>query len=760
MFACFSVVFALVFSLYDLKFSAVAYSIVLCMFFSVVVFAFKFISFVKQHREREILIKNIILMDQDLPEPKTLAEKDYQKMINKLKEINFQTINKYEHQRAEGIDYYTTWVHQIKTPISVMQMILRENDTNENRQLLEQLFKIEQYVEMVLCYFRLDSSSSDFVIKEYDLDEIIKGFYPKLAVQSIRKNGKIYFPYIITCIGMVMMFYIITFLSSSHSIEHMAGGKDIQQILSFGVGVIAIFSVIFLFYSSSFVAKRRRKEFGLYNILGMGKRNIGKILVWENLIVYSITIILGLGVGIVFSKLAELFTSKMLNAKASLSFEISHEAVIYSIVLFAAGSISLCKLLQKNKKYYYKTNHFVSVSSMSYRMKRNGASLASICILSTMVLVTVSSTLCLYVGKEDYFEKRYPRDFVIETYSDDAKYFDDVKNAIDNELESNNFSGHDIIDYNFLPVGAYLNKDTFQLDLSKMSTSQKYDYSNIVQFYFMTIDDYNRLNNKSVELDNGEVLIYSDKTDFNKSHINLENFKQYQIKEKADEFLMNGESIMSTIPSIYVCVSDKNELKEIDKYQKKVYGDDSSKLENYYAFNLNCSKNQLVEINNKIENRISALQDKDENFPRVDSDCREKEKTKFFSLYSSLFMLGIIISIVFIFATVLIMYYKQITEGYEDADRFEIMQKVGMTKKEIKKSINSQVLTVFFAPLILAGVHICFAFPIVAELLTAFGITNKTLLILVTAGCFMAFALAYAIIYKLTAKMYFKIVSK
>lgn len=380
-----------------------------------------------------------------------------------------------------------------------------------------------------------------------------KGFYPKLAVQSIRKNGKIYFPYIITCIGMVMMFYIITFLSSSHSIEHMAGGKDIQQILSFGVGVIAIFSVIFLFYSSSFVAKRRRKEFGLYNILGMGKRNIGKILVWENLIVYSITIILGLGVGIVFSKLAELFTSKMLNAKASLSFEISHEAVIYSIVLFAAGSISLCKLLQKNKKYYYKTNHFVSVSSMSYRMKRNGASLASICILSTMVLVTVSSTLCLYVGKEDYFEKRYPRDFVIETYSDDAKYFDDVKNAIDNELESNNFSGHDIIDYNFLPVGAYLNKDTFQLDLSKMSTSQKYDYSNIVQFYFMTIDDYNRLNNKSVELDNGEVLIYSDKTDFNKSYINLENFKQYQIKEKANEFLMNGEFIMSTIPSIYVC---------------------------------------------------------------------------------------------------------------------------------------------------------------------------------------------------------------
>lgn len=225
-----------------------------------------------------------------------------------------------------------------------------------------------------------------------------KGFYPKLAVQSIRKNGKIYFPYIITCIGMVMMFYIITFLSSSHSIEHMAGGKDIQQILSFGVGVIAIFSVIFLFYSSSFVAKRRRKEFGLYNILGMGKRNIEKILIWENLIVYSITIILGLGVGIVFSKLAELFTSKMLNAKASLSFEISHEAVIYSIVLFAAGSISLCKLLQKNKKYYYKTNHFVSVSSMSYRMKRNGASLASICILSTMVLVTVSSTLCLYVG--------------------------------------------------------------------------------------------------------------------------------------------------------------------------------------------------------------------------------------------------------------------------------------------------------------------------------------------------------------------------
>ena len=670
-----------------------------------------------------------------------------------------------------------------------------------------------------------------------------KGFYIKLASQSIRKNGKIYFPYIITCIGMVMMFYIISFLSSSESIAQMTGGKDMQQILSFGVGVIAIFSVIFIFYSSSFVSKRRRKEFGLYNILGMGKGNIAKILVWENFIVFLVTIIFGLLSGVLFSKVAELFATKILGEKANLEFYISYEAISSTIllfigifilvllnslrqihlskpiellrsdktgerppkakwilaiiglgvlayayylsltienpmaalskffiavimvilatyILFVAGSITLCKILQKNKKYYYKTNHFVSVSSMAYRMKRNGASLASICILSTMVLVTVSSTLCLYVGKEEYFKERYPRDFLIETTSDESKYFDDVKNAVKTEIKKQNLSDKDLIDYNHLPVGAYNDNGTFKLDLSKVSNSEQYDYSKIVQLYFMTIDDYNKLNSANVKLNNGEVLIYATKTDFNENTINFDGYKSYNIKEKADKFLVNGNAIASTIPSIYVCVSDEQELKEIDKYQKQEYKEDSSKIRNYYAFDLNCDEETQFKFTKNIEQQISKLQNKDDSFPQVDISCRAKEKTHFYSLYSSLFLLGIVISLVFIFATVLIMYYKQITEGYEDADRFEIMQKVGMTKKEIKKSINSQVLTVFFAPLILAGVHIGFAFPIVAELLTAFGIMDKKLLILVTAGCFLVFALAYALIYKLTAKIYFKIVSK
>ncbi len=663
-------------------------------------------------------------------------------------------------------------------------------------------------------------------------------FYAHLAVQGMRKNGKIYLPYILTSVGIVMMYYIVSYLTYSKSLYNMTGGRDMQMILSWGTGVIAVFSFIFLLYTNSFVMRRRKKEFGLYNILGMGKKNIASILIWETLITFSSSIIAGLGLGILLSKLSELCTAKMLGENISLGFTIEKQAIINSILLFGAvfllillnslrqihtskpiellhsdksgekppkakwflafigliilgiayyisctirdpmsallmffvavimvivatyilftvGSVTLCKMLQKNKRYYYKTEHFVSISSMSYRMKRNGASLASICILSTMVLVMISSTLCLYIGKEDSIHNRYPREIAMETYSIDEQYTNAVKGVSEKIVENHNLNIDNLLYYNCLPVAGTLGGSIMKIENTG-------DYSKLTQLYVFTIDEYNRLMNKNETLENDEIIMYTNKSDYMYHEFTIDGFQSLKIKEQVDEFnkdIVNDSSALS-VPVVFIFVSDVEQLNKIYDFQLKQYGDNASLFKNYYGFNLNCEDNEETAIFDEIRYEISNLQSKDENFPSVKTDSVIYNRESFYSMFGGIFFLGILLSVVFIFAAVLIMYYKQITEGYEDADKFEIMQKVGMTKQEIKKSINSQVLTVFFAPLITAGIHTGFAFPILLKLLRLFGLCNTSLLIGITAGSFAVFAIFYVLVYKITSISYYKIVSK
>lgn len=676
-----------------------------------------------------------------------------------------------------------------------------------------------------------------------------KGFYPKLAFQGIKKNGKIYLPYILTCIGMVMMYYIISFLSCSKSVDSMRGGREIQMILSYGTGVIAVFTVIFLFYTNSFIIRRRKKEFGLYNILGMGKFNIARILIWETIIIFVTAIVIGLGCGILFSKLAELFAIKMMNENVNFEFTIEYTAIIKSIVLFAVafalillnslrqihlskpiellhsdeagekppkacwilavigvialgiayymsatieepveamssffiavilviistymlfivGSVAFCKLLQKKKGYYYKTNHFVSVSSMAYRMKRNGASLASICILSTMVFVMISSTLCLYVGKEDNLNSHYPREVEITSFSlshSNQRISEEQHNEYIQKLIGGIFDKHDVKDentlyYQCLPVGCYLEGDTAWLDQTKISAAQQMDYSKVKQLYIFTIDEYNRLMSKNEKLDKDEIIIYTSNSDYEPDTIKIENLNTMKIVKKTNEFAVSD--VIDSISSISIFVADNDVLNEIYNIQSEFYGENASVTRFYYGFDLDCSAKEQIDIKNEISEKISDLQIQDEMFPAYNVDCKEEIRYNFYALFSGLFLLGILLSIVFICAAVLIMYYKQISEGYEDCYRFEIMQKVGMTKKEIKKSINSQVLTVFAAPLLIAGLHMIFAFPIISKMLRLFGLFNTSLFVVVTIACFILFALFYIIVYRITSHSYYSIVSE
>lgn len=672
-----------------------------------------------------------------------------------------------------------------------------------------------------------------------------KGIYSRLALTGIKKNKKLYIPYILTCIGMVMMFYIITFLSSSDMMMNYPGGETMRGILGFGVYVIGFFAVIFLFYTNSFLVRRRKKEFGLYNILGMGKRNIARVMLWETLFIGAFSIAVGMALGVLFSKLAELVMVNIMSMDVTFGVTIDYKAIYYTVVLFAvifflillnslrqvhlsnpiallhsenagekppkanwffavlgvlilgcayylavtikdpvttlaafffavimviiatylifiSGSVAFCKILQKKKNYYYKTNHFVSVSSMSYRMKRNGAGLASICILCTMVLVMISSTVCLYLGKEDSLRERYPRNINItmtsQIYSDlisqDANSI--AKMSIET-AENMGYKPVNAIDYTMLSFVSYIRDGEIVFDDGENGFN--YATSDLWQIFIVSLDDYNRLTGSQENLNEDEVMIYTSKDmDYNYDVLKIKGQEPLNIKKVVTDFENNGVDTMQIIPALYIFVPDLElQTEMISEQSENTIGN----INRFVGYDLDATDQQQTDVFNEIYDwlRTSQVNSADSSM-YVYVEGVANEKFEFFGLYGGLFFLGIILGIVFIFAAVLIMYYKQVSEGYEDQSRFEIMQKVGMTKREIKKSINSQMLTVFFMPLIAAGVHLAFAFPMIYKMLILFGLVNKVFLIMVTVGCFLLFALLYMLVYKITSRAYYSIVSR
>ena len=676
-----------------------------------------------------------------------------------------------------------------------------------------------------------------------------KGFYSKLAWTGIRKNKKLYTPYILTCIGMVMMFYIVSFLSISDILNSMPGGDTMQMMLGFGCGVIGVFALIFLFYTNSFLVRRRKKEFGLYNILGMGKWNLARVLLWESLIIAGISLAIGLFFGIVFSKFAELAMINILSAEITFSLTIAPQAIIQTLALFAgifllillntlrqihltnpiellhsenvgekppkanwffalagvvilggayylavsiedpimamlwffvavimvivatyllfiSGSVAVCRILQKKKNYYYKANHFVSVSSMAYRMKRNGAGLASICILCTMVLVMVSSTVCLYIGTEDSLRAYYPRNICLDTQASkistiDSETTEKIRELSDQVLLENGQEGKNTLDYRVAEFPGYISDGVVQTDQSSVPTFQLSTYSDVWQVFVISLDDYNRLMGQQETLRDDEVLIYTTiENGYTEETIAIDNAKPMKVKKAVTHFTDNGIDAVETVPSLYIFVPDFEQYLAPLMDATDDNGNPAIELHWFYGFDLECDDEIQIQIYRQIQNGLGQLSfsSEDDSFI-IQCESVVNERQVFYGLYGGLFFLGILLGVVFIFAAVLIIYYKQISEGYEDQSRFEIMQKVGMTQKDIRKSINSQVLTVFFLPLIAAGIHLCFAFPLISKLLTLFNLTNLHLLILTTIACYLIFTLFYMLVYKITSKAYYSIVS-
>lgn len=670
-------------------------------------------------------------------------------------------------------------------------------------------------------------------------------FYLKLACSGMKKNRRLYVPYLLTCIGMVMMFYIIVYLVDSPVLEQMQGGDTMRTILSLGRGVIGFFAAIFLFYTNSFLVRRRNREFGLYNILGMNKRDISRILVWETILTALIALGLGCGFGILFSKLAELLCVRIMSGEIRYSLSIPangpketallflgiflfllatsiarvrlakpldllrsenagekppranwlfavvgivllavayylavsiEEPLTAMVVFFAAvimvvaatylifisGSVAFCKILQKNKRYYYQPNHFVSVSSMVYRMKRNGAGLASICILSTMVLVMLTSTGSMYIGAEDALAFQYPREILFdaqygsleELTGDSPAGFRQVVDQATQGKQKNQ------VEYTVAGIVGLLD-DQGNIDMSpvaRMTEMSVASYDQLRAVYIMPISDYNRRMGEQVSLESDQVLLYSDGSPYPYETFSIggENARKVRILEEFPRDIA-GELVTT---NYYVFVSDFQEYVTPLGQWANFRGDRMLQLIYYNAFDLDMGLEEQRELVTALNGQLAAYA-ADHSVSDVSYEIASyaQSRVDFYAVYGSLFFLGILLSIVFLLAMVLIIYYKQISEAYEDQARFAIMQNVGMTRPEIRRSINSQVLTVFLLPLILAGLHLCFAYPLVRKMLYLFGIYNSRLVILVNVAGFLVFGLFYALVYRITSNAYFHIVS-
>ncbi|NMB21401.1 MAG: ABC transporter permease [Firmicutes bacterium] len=656
-------------------------------------------------------------------------------------------------------------------------------------------------------------------------------FYWKLAADNIRKNIQVYLPYILTCTATVAMYYLMHSLSQNSGLGKMSGGDTVQMMLSFGFVVVGIFSAVFLLYTNSFLIKRRKKEFGLFNVLGMEKKHLARIMMYETIYIAVISISAGLIGGIVLSKAMFLLLLKLLRFEVQMGFEISGSAIVFALLLFGtiffltllsnlrqvhlakpiellkggqvgerepkakwlltlsglasmgtgyylaltaespiaaltlffvavilvmigtyclftAGSIALLKLLRKNKSYYYRPNRFTTVSGLMYRMQRNAVGLANICILSTMVLVTLSTTVALFVGVEDVLKTRYPRDIVISSYGITDEYIDNLGATVAQVVENHNLVMQDPMEYRMLSFVGIAQGNEFLTDEPSLNISP----SRLKTLCFIPSEDYSGLTGEEVQLAQDEVLLYSQGADYEYESLSVLG-RTFSVRKQLNELPAVTEWDISG--RHFLIVKDMDVVEEMYHAQADVYGEHGSKLTYHLQFDFPGDVSE--------EGEIAFYKDLRSSLPSGGVsryiESREAVKDEFYSLYGGLFFLGLFLGILFIMGTVLIIYYKQITEGYEDKERFAIMQKVGMSREEVKRSIRSQVLTVFFLPLIVATVHISVAFPFITKLLAVFSLRNTLLFATCTGGTVLIFALFYGLVYHRTARVYYRIVS-
>lgn len=666
--------------------------------------------------------------------------------------------------------------------------------------------------------------------------------YFKLAKTNLSNNKPFYIPYIISSIITVAMLYMMSFLSDNKGLNKIMGADSLAIIFRLGVGIIVIFSYIFLFYTNSFIIKRRKKEIGVYNILGMEKRHLSKVLFVETIYSAIISLVCGIIVGIAFSKFILMVLYGIIGIHKTVEFFVNIHGIILCVVsfgilflltflynfmqiklanpiellrgtnvgerepktkifmtivgvvclaiayyiaittenplnvltlffvavllviigtfaLFTAGSIALLKLLRNNKKFYYNKRHFMAVSGMLYRMKQNAAGLASICILSTMVLVVISTTVSMYVGIQDELMARYPNDVCVTVdYNSVIDKSSEIEKAIFDEIDSAEVKNKKAFSYLSVFVGQ--KGDNFTTDKEHLS------YQNSYLFYILSKDDFikrdNSFKDKIGNISKGEAVVVLNKK-YDKKDIKIFG-KNYKVNKSFEHMEDNDLYMISTLNGLgYIILDNDESVQELYDMQEKMLGKGANYYTNKIRFDFKSgNKKQKAAAYKKIDNVVKKYFKENKNDKKEISsywvESRQENEQNFYLLYGGLFFLGIFLGTMFLMVTVMIIFYKQITEGYDDRERYQILEKVGMSSREVKDTIKSQIRIVFVLPIFAAAVHMTAAFPMVNRLLKMLNLNNEKLFAGCLAATIIVFAVIYYLVFKVTSRAYYKIV--
>lgn len=670
-----------------------------------------------------------------------------------------------------------------------------------------------------------------------------KGIFSKLAVQNIRNNKSTYIPYMITCIFCIAMIYMMEFLRDCPTLDQaVRHAAEVRMILSTGEVVVVIFCVIFLIYSNSFLMKRRQKEIGLYNILGLERNHIGIVLLLETIFTTILSLTGGIAIGILASKLSLLLLLRLLHIPAVLGFYISTKGIITCLLmfgaifllilllnlrrihlsrpvellrgnntgekepaakwlmaligficlgagyylavttespikaitifllavilvmagtylLFTAGSIVILKFLRRRKSFYYRTGNFISISGMLYRMKQNAIGLASICILSTGVLLMISMTVSIYFGMNDIMLNRYPYDVDMSVTSISEDECQTAIEAFEKAIADNKVPVEKSVEEIYLDIVCSKNGD--QILIKPANTIRNSD--SVLVLSLLNQAEYERLTGISANLNDGEIFAWYPSA-VQKDSVTVDE-TEFTVKKWLDKNpLTCGEDAVSD--NAVLVVTDED-FKKFDEMRTEMYKGVSSApagedLTLHLGLDITGSETDKIDFGTPVMEVVKDLKKNgglSEN-SWITSGIRQQEYESYYADNGSLLFIGIFLGSLFLMGTAMIIYYKQISEGYEDQKRFEIMQKVGLSRREVRSSVRRQILMVFFLPLLMAMLHITMAFPMIRRMLLLFGMTNTKLFIGCTAGTVLIFAVVYGLIYLMTARSYYHIVER
>lgn len=670
-----------------------------------------------------------------------------------------------------------------------------------------------------------------------------KGIFSRLAKQNIRNNKSTYIPYIITCIFCIAMIYMMEFLRDCPTLDQAVRQADeVRMIVFTGEIVVEIFCIIFLIYSNSFLMKRRQKEIGLYNILGLERNHIGIVMFLETIITSIGSLAGGIAAGIIGSKLALLLLLKLLHIPSVLGFYISVKGIftclfMFGIIflmilflnlakihlsrpvellrgnntgekepvvkwlmaligficlgagyylavttespikaitifllavilvmagtylLFTAGSIVILKFLRRRKSFYYRTGNFISISGMLYRMKQNAIGLASICILSTGVLLMIAMTVSIYFGMNDIMLNRYPYDVDMSVTSISEEECQTAIEAFEKAIADNKVPVEKSVEEIYLVIVCSKNGD--QILIKPANTIRNSD--SVLVLSLLNQAEYERLTGISANLNDGEIFAWYPSA-VQKDSVTVDE-TEFTVKKWLDKNpLTCGEDAVSD--NAVLVVTDED-FKKFDEMRTEMYKGVSSApagedLTLHLGLDITGSETDKIDFGTPVMEVVKDLKKNgglSEN-SWITSGIRQQEYESYYADNGSLLFIGIFLGSLFLMGTAMIIYYKQISEGYEDQKRFEIMQKVGLSRREVRSSVRRQILMVFFLPLLMAMLHITMAFPMIRRMLLLFGMTNTKLFIGCTAGTVLIFAVVYGLIYLMTARSYYHIVER